>query len=184
MNAFYRHMFDLIESIEACLKKGRVLPCLTLLYSGIDVVASLDTDGVATRKGFLNWVDNYLLKALPIDCTAFDLYAARCAVVHTFTPESDLSKAGRARKIVYAWGNGDLSKLKKASVIIDHNDTAHVHLTDLVTAFRNGIAAYLEEIETQPERQQSVETAARLWYVPLDTVHVDKLLQSYEHSKG
>jgi len=67
---------------------------------------------------------------------------------------------------------------------LNRSDIVHVHLSDLIAAFRNGIATYLEEIETQPERQQSVEKAAGLWYVPLDTVHVDKLLQAYEHSKS
>jgi hypothetical protein len=42
MIAFEENLIALLESIEDCLTKRRILPCLMLLYSGIDVVASLE----------------------------------------------------------------------------------------------------------------------------------------------
>jgi hypothetical protein len=183
MKTFYHHMFDLIESIEDCKAKGRQLPCLALLYTGIDVVASLDTDGKATRQGFINWTDNYLLKAVPLHCTGMDLYAARCAVVHTFTPDSDLSRSRVARVILYATGNttpNDLENaIDKASQIPGHSKQENYvieSLDDLILAFRTGIADYLKEIEGDSERQKRVEQAMGLWYSSVNKALIDSLL--------
>jgi hypothetical protein len=36
-------LMQLFESIEDCLLKHRLLPCLILLYSAIDIVSSLES---------------------------------------------------------------------------------------------------------------------------------------------
>jgi hypothetical protein len=41
-------LMQLFESIEDCLLKHRLLPCLILLYSAIDIVSSLES-GRASR---------------------------------------------------------------------------------------------------------------------------------------
>jgi hypothetical protein len=87
---FERHLSDLLVSIDECLTDNRLLPCLVLLYTGIDVIASLETEGKAQRDGFIRWVKKYLLKSKILECNGIDLYAARCEVVHTFTAESNL----------------------------------------------------------------------------------------------
>ena len=55
MIAFEENLIGLLESVEDCLAKRRILPCLMLLYSGIDVIASLET-GKASRSVFIRWV--------------------------------------------------------------------------------------------------------------------------------
>ena len=37
--------------------------------------------------------------------SGLDLYAARCGVLHTYTMDSRLSTEGKAKRILYAWGN-------------------------------------------------------------------------------
>ena len=69
MIAFEENLIGLLESVEDCLAKRRILPCLMLLYSGIDVIASLET-GKASRSVFIRWVNKYLLKAASLSCTA------------------------------------------------------------------------------------------------------------------
>jgi len=179
--AFSHHMFALLESIDYCISKQYVLPCLTLLYSGIDIVASLEArPNEPVNKSFTRWVKKYLLKHGAFQCNAIDLYAARCGVVHTFTPESDLSRKGKARQIAYAWGDADVSKLNKASDILGRKDVVSVHLHDLVVAFRHSIVAYLEEIDSSPAKQQLFEKAAGLWFVPTDKSLVDELIELHQ----
>src|SRR2546430_3498723 len=103
----YRNLMLLGAGIEACLQNSLSAPALILLYSGIDTAGWLDSDQqYATRSSFISWVDKYLLRAKKLACTALDLYAARCGLVHIFTPDSHLSARGDARRICYAWGRG------------------------------------------------------------------------------
>jgi phage gp37-like protein len=87
MDMLAKHMIDLVEAIRESYEKGRYMPCLVLLYSGMDVAASLETsNGSSVGSRFEYWVERYMLNGRTLNCSARDLYAARCAVVHTFTP--------------------------------------------------------------------------------------------------
>jgi hypothetical protein len=100
MDVFYAHIVDLIESIEDCFAKQRKLPCLTLLYAGIDVIATIECGpGKGTGADFVRWVDQYMLNTRELQCSAMDLYGARCGTLHTFISDSNLSRKGKARKV-------------------------------------------------------------------------------------
>jgi hypothetical protein len=184
IKAFYRHIADLIESIDDCAKKCRILPCLTLLYSGIDVMASLDAEpGEGVQTIFVRWVDKYLLQRQTVECTAIDLYAARCGIVHTFTADSDLYKRGKAKKIAYAWGLGKASDLKRANVELGFAEWRSIHVGDLVQAFRNAIATHLEHIETDPASKARFERASGLWFNSVDGRAVTDFLVGLDSGK-
>jgi len=168
-------MLDLLEAIEDSYAKSRIIPCLVLVYSGIDVVASLEpSQGIGVGDRFKKWVDRYMLSYLT-NCTAADLYGARCAVVHTFTPDSDLSRGGRARVVAYAFGSAKLSDLEEASAIAGRSEQVNVHIRDLINAFRNGFADYLQEIGNDKTRFEEMEKSAGLWTVRIDP----KMIQDY-----
>jgi len=96
-------MDTLFGAINSCEANKFVLPALMLIYSGIDILASLERrKGEGTKASFTRWVDEYLLKAVSLPCTSLELYAARCGILHTLTPESDLSRKGKAREVGYA----------------------------------------------------------------------------------
>ena len=177
MQTFYMHMIDLIESIEDCLAKRRILPCLVLLYSGIDVMASLESKpNEGTQSSFVRWTDAYLLNGRSLSCTAMDLYAARCGILHTFTPDSRLYREGKARMIAYAWGTADVNSLEKSRKKAGGYDFLSVHLRNLVDAFRTAVADYLDDVAAHPERSMQFEKAARLWFAHMDRKIVDDFL--------
>jgi hypothetical protein len=177
MDAFYHHTFDLIESMEDCLSKGRILPCLTLLYSGIDVMSSLEASSNQNVKDrFTKWVDSYLLTAGSFRFNAVDLYAARCAVLHSFTAHSGLSRAGTARKLQYAWGTTDDARIDEASHRLGITDYVCVHVRSLIDAFRAAVADYHAELEAAPERMKRVERAAGLWFEKMSPDEMNELL--------
>ena len=176
MIAFEENLIGLLESVEDCLAKRRILPCLMLLYSGIDVIASLET-GKASRSVFIRWVNKYLLKAASLSCTALDLYGARCGILHTFSAKSDMSAQGQAREIVYAWGNAKAADLAAASIALGRNDCV-LRLRDLINAFRVGLADYLEEVMKDDKRKQKLEAGAGLWFTHLDQETVRTFLKA------
>ncbi len=176
MIAFEENLIGLLESVEDCLAKRRILPCLMLLYSGIDVIASLET-GKASRSVFIRWVNKYLLKAASLSCTALDLYGARCGILHTFSAKSDMSAQGQAREIVYAWGNAKAADLAETSKVLGRNDCV-LHLRELINAFRVGLADYLEEVMKDDKRKQKLEAGAGLWFTHLDQETVKTFLKA------
>ena len=97
------------SGIKACERAKCVVSTLTLVFSAIDALSALTrgSQGTrATRHEFKEWVNLYLLPELRVDLTAEDVYGARCGVVHTRSPTSNLSKQGEAKLLVYKWRNG------------------------------------------------------------------------------
>lgn len=70
---------------------------------------------IGTRADFIAWAEKYLLPESGLDCTALELYAARCGALHTMSPESQLAREGKARRVLYAWGTHDAKKLELAA---------------------------------------------------------------------
>jgi hypothetical protein len=106
---------NIIKSIELCLNAKLQISSLILLYSGIDIMAWLNrpvSEEFAIRNDFIRWVDDYLLPNSNIKCEAIDLYAARCAIIHSYSFYSKLSKRGKAKEICYAWGKANVKVLQ------------------------------------------------------------------------
>jgi hypothetical protein len=177
MEAFYNHMLDLMESIDDCATKRRILPCLTLLYSGMDVMASLTSSpNEPNQRSFVRWVDAYLLPDSLIQCTALDIYAARCGVVHTFTPKSKLFLDGKARMIGYAWGTAKAEDLNRTAIALGFQDRS-VHMSELISAFRQAVAKHLKHIENDTVMKKRFESATGIWFTHLDRQKIDDFLK-------
>lgn len=104
---------QLFSSIDFCIERKVQLPTLILLYSAIDGLAWLSIeDNRQVRQRFEKWVEAYLFSARSFGCSATDLYAARCGILHTFTGNSRLLEQGNAKSIAYAWGDADVGRLQ------------------------------------------------------------------------
>lgn len=163
-DALNENIFNHISAIELCLKNHHRMPALILIYSGIDIFASLSCESgknKATRSDFKEWCDKYLLPNYESECTAADIYAARCAIVHTYTSKSSLSESGGAREIVYAWGNRKPETLQQAIGLTTFKNTLVLHIDNLFEAFRVGVAAFLDEVNKQPELTNLVSERSR-----------------------
>ena len=70
MHAFYENVTEQLNTIEDCLELRRIIPCLCLIYSCIDVVASLERrPNEGTKAAFVRWVSENMSKARPLPCT-------------------------------------------------------------------------------------------------------------------
>ena len=67
-----------LQAVQLLRQAGLIQPCHVVLYSTIDAVAWLaaSRDDMRTRDSFVAWVDEFLLPAPGLDCSATDLYAA------------------------------------------------------------------------------------------------------------
>jgi hypothetical protein len=175
---YYKIMMDLKDSIEDCVAKGRTLPCLTLVYSAIDVFAGLEAQpGESTKKAFVRWAETYMLKNHSFSCSALDLYAARCGIIHSFSAGSALSRSGQARKIIYAWGTAEASKLERTAQILGRDELT-IHVRDLIDAFGLAVINHVEDVSRHPDRHQHFLEAAGHWLASIPSEVVDKFLDS------
>ena len=182
MDSLTRNLSDLQQAIDGCVGMHLVLPSLMLIYAGADVLGALEARaGEGTQGSFTRWAEVYMLAGKPLGCTAVDLYAARCGVLHTFSADSDLYRQGKARRLIYAWGTGSTAKLERTADLLGYGDIT-VHLTDLADAFREGVMRYLTEVADDQSRRDAVlAAAAGVWLAHMPITVLDAFLERAEH---
>ena len=182
----YKNVLLLASGIEACIEKKVNIAALILIYSGIDTVGWLDgTETFATKTSFTNCVDTYLLTAKPLACTSLDLYAARCRLLHTFTPDSELRSKGKARYINYAWGKASVEELKRSIDLTNKNDKyVALHVNDLYEAWQLGVLRFCEEVEKDAERRARVYKKADQFFDEFELVTMSDILSVIDQNKG
>lgn len=146
----YRALTDVITVAGETIRQSVHLPSLILLYSCIDAVGWLGSDDSnphadATADTFTAWVERYLFSQRPLQCSALELYAARCGVLHTFTADSRIARRGAARRVVYAWGPGRPDSIQPSLDDDFQGDVVAVHIDDLYDGVRLGTAQMFED---------------------------------------
>lgn len=143
-----------VSGIELCLKARLFNSALILFYCGIDTASSLDLehDKSSVRLRYTKWCDTYLFKRKSYICTSLEIYAARCGAIHETSVESDLSKYGKTRRIIYAWGDSNVDTLREMNELAEIKDYVAVQFEDLVCAYRGGLDVFLETLRGSEER--------------------------------
>lgn len=157
--ALQENILSHLRAIDLCLKQHHRMPALILVYSGIDIFSSLMRPiekEDATRQDFIAWVEKYLHGNENISCDAIDLYAARCAVIHTYTATSSLSRNNKAKEIAYSWGNRTPESLQNIIDTTSIENVAVIHIESLAAALRKGVAQFLQDINNDNEMADRV----------------------------
>lgn len=124
---------ELLKASSLLHENGYVLPALILTYSTIDFLASLARPrdhADVTRDDFMAWVAEFLLPGSSLKCAASDLYSARCGLLHTYSPESRMSRSGSAKTLAYVAAPPGTTD----SVLQPEPDEVVVFTSDLLTA--------------------------------------------------
>jgi hypothetical protein len=182
----YKNLLLIGSGIDACIKQNLIGSALILIYSAIDTVGWLDSnEEFATKPSFMNWVDAYLLKMKPLQCTSMELYAARCGLLHTFTPDSQLSSKGKARRICYAWGTGSVQDLQRTIELADKtSEYVAVHVNDLYQTWRLGVLQFTEILDKDPNRKPRVYNKARKFFSEIGIDTISDVVTKFEKGKG
>jgi hypothetical protein len=151
--------------VELLMEKNLVVPALTLIYSMIDSMAWVarppDHPDV-TGADFIAWVEQYMLPSPGIKCTAGELYAARCAVLHSLSTESSHVRSGKARAILYTWGTADRTKLERGITLTRKNAVA-LHMGDLVFALSEGSRRFWKAADSNPKLDAIIRPRFKQW---------------------
>ncbi|SHJ79493.1 hypothetical protein SAMN02745165_03205 [Malonomonas rubra DSM 5091] len=176
--AFYQNFIQAVTAIDWCIANRLQMPALMLIYSGIDSfswAASMDKSNNG-RTRFISWVEKYMLPEKKLPCTAEDIYSARCAILHTMTSESNLSKAGKAQRVAYCWGAATHEELHAALQKTGEKNIIALHIEDLHQAFRLGMAKFVEESETNEELKKALQESAEKHFYSMEDETVDNFL--------
>ncbi len=173
---------QIMAAADLCITANLNTPALILLYAAIDAASWLCAerpDG-PVQKYFVAWVEKYILAAGQMECSALDLWAARCGIVHTLSASSRLSREGKARKIFYVnrGGNRDIldqletirnakspqeARARQETADDDMSGNVVLEVDVLMNAFREGVASMMSEAKSDAslsarikERESSV----------------------------
>jgi len=147
--------------IRFALKHGRNRAALILIFSGIDAMASLEKNGGKKDVGerFANWVNEYMqFNDWPE--AGLELYGARCGILHTYGPISNLSENGQVRLIGYTSGGGS-DVMQSAELVL-------VSVEGLAFQFFRGIARYLEALVSEPTKRAKAAPRIQQMYREFD----------------
>lgn len=178
--SFIQNYTQVIAGIRLCIEQRLLSPALILIYSTVDSYAWAVSDKktASVRSCFEAFVADYVLPHHPLSCSPTDLYAARCAILHTLTCESDLSKKGEAKTIAYAWGTADAVSLATVTGYLDLSKIITLHIEDLANALFDAILAVHEKATLDPVVEQRLTTAAGRHYKNLEKRTVEEFLES------
>ncbi len=183
---------QLLVIAEKCVRERATTPALILIYSAIDVAGWLSavSPSATPKSRFTGWVTRYLLPFSNLDCSAIELYAARCGIVHNFSSESDLSRQNRreVRQIVYSWGDADFETLRAVTRIVNldlptpsalQGRTAKftcIKVEDLISSFREGLIRFFVESKSDERMAARIQERAGKVLTHMSKAHADELL--------
>jgi len=172
--AFNKNYEQIIRAAKICLDQDLHMPGLILVFTLIDSFAWAASDKAdrANRQHFENWLGAWVYPYNQMQCTSTELYAARCAVLHTLTSEATLNVKKGVRQVVYTWGPAKLSILQGTVEAINRPEFVGVHINDLLDAVEAGIVRTIKAADADQNLSDRLTHAASLHYteMPKDTL--------------
>jgi hypothetical protein len=144
INAIHNQMK---RGIRVALDNNCLPSAVILILSGIDAMAYLampPNQKDVTRPDFVKWADRYIKFPCQEQLTGWDLYGARCAMLHNFGVVSDLSRKGQCRMVGYM--DKSVPEVRFNSAV--SNKVVLVSVPALADAFFTGVDKFLVDAFT------------------------------------
>lgn len=179
LNGVTEKYVETIKAIILCGENKCFEPAVRLLYSAIDSLSWLYSDQINLNKRkvkneYEKWANDFLipeLKRRGYNCTATELYLARCSQLHTFSAVAKNQK--NTRIVAYALGEKEImartiQKLPEIEKISGGKKFVIIHIGDLVDSFLNATHQFFKLIENNKEISEKAIMKADYYYSPLD----------------
>jgi len=159
--AFTEFQLSTIEAMKVLAAAGLYTQLMMIVYSAIDAaglldapLAQVDADG----PSFKAWVTKYMAPEFTTDPNPEDLWGARCALLHAFGSESNLSRRAKAREVAAYWGAGDPQKVAARCQQVKTatgSDVVPMELSNFIAVFGRGFGQFAldfaEKCRTDPQ---------------------------------
>jgi hypothetical protein len=157
-----KYLLATIEATGKLYQSSLYGHLLVVVYSAIDTVGLLDAPSnqtTASGQSFKDWVKKYLLIYPDIEFNEIDLWGARCAVLHTFTSQSDLSQSGKAKELMYFGGDKNTEAAKTFDTEIramQGGNYLPVHFETLYLAFIKALGIFATDLAARCKSDKAV----------------------------
>lgn len=182
---FRRNFVQVIKAAKLCLDQDLQIPALILVYSLIDTFAWA-VAGPREKNGrtrFESWVSQWVCSHDSLPCTPTELYAARCAVLHSLTSKADLNVSGKVRQVVYAWGPAKRSVLEDSIEAIGQSNLVGVHINELLDAVVAGMDRTFTAATTDTRLRNNLDAAATLHFAHMKRDTLEQLMELHGQHK-
>ena len=167
---FDKALDQLRDGVADLFAAKRTLPGFILLYTSIDILASLvrpETSDATDSSFFKDWVTQYMLPILRSSVSADDLWGARCGLLHTLTAESDMSRHRGAKMLNYIGPDAPAAAFQRHhDPMRSHNIFLPTH--EFVDAFLAACDHFAAEVRSNAALQSTVSTHAAKLLVAID----------------
>lgn len=143
------------EDIKVVLAAKRFRAAVILICAGMDAMATLSRPaGQDDVKGedFVAWAQRYMRFPCQEQLSGLDFYGARCAMLHTYSSESRISRQGRCRQVGYV--DQAIPEVRYAPSI--DPDLVIVSIVGLGAAFFSAVDRFLIDALSSSERKSLV----------------------------
>ena len=108
-------IIGIIEEMKKCEEAEAIFAALAMAYVCIDTMAYLsmpESQSEQRRQDFIDWVNTYLRghPHQPYQYNGIDVYAARCALLHTFGTEAKIHREDPSITM-FGYHNGGMHKI-------------------------------------------------------------------------
>jgi hypothetical protein len=163
------NFLEIIKAIRQCIDGKFHIPALILIYTSIDSVSYLyRPHQKSVQKRFTTWVNDWLINKSAAKYQAIELYAARCAILHTLTSDSDLSKSKSARRISYCYGNKKEDDLQKILDMTNPGEFISLHIENLFKTFCNALIDFFNHCKNNSQLSQQLENISSRYFNVID----------------
>ena len=138
------------------MEQERYRGALLLTLAGIDAMAFLGMDGTkeeSSRSDFIRWAETYVQFPCEEQPTGLELYAARCAALHSYSTESALSIEEKCREIGWM-GEAVPEVVYNPSV---SESLLMLSIPALVEAFFAGIDRFIVHVYSDADRAAAAD---------------------------
>jgi len=165
--SLFSRINEFTKSIEILLDAGHSLSALIVLYTAVDIFGSTlrpETEPDTAGCYFKKWVDDYMIAGSQLPFVSDDLWGARCALLHTHTTSSKLSRAGKARELHYyrSYGRPVPPAMQTALGSLSPKGKQFLDLDAMHGAFVDGTRRFIVAIQRDPALEKRVLHHSRM----------------------
>ncbi len=168
-----KNLTEMVKAIELCISNKFIISALKLTYAAIDNLAYLGTNRQTVKKPeFIKWVKSFLLSGSKLSCTAEELYAERCGLLHQNTGATHNLSSGM-KNIYYTIGD---SEPEKGIEYVDESrrdQCKFISIESLKNALYQGILKYLQEVSKDTSLKERLLERAQKYFANVEEQTTD-----------
>ena len=151
----YQPIQDILEEISMSQDAGALMAALSMIFVGISTMAwlALPVEKISCKRDdFCDWVDRYM-KAEPFQPYQYkgiDVYAARCAMLHSYGSVADLHRLNMPPK-VYGYLDNGPHRADEGQVVL-------ISIAVFVRDFSAAVHEFLKSAANDPEVKVRIDS--------------------------